>query len=151
MCKFIVNIINISCIIFFCCIVSWECSVVSYYQNKDIILTTENEKYNFIFMASIMNIFNILFLLFLFFNKKINFIYFTFLLILNLLIGLWNCTIYNTIKFNNDFNNIIIIEFNLFLIKLIILFIGLIYTLVSYIIFKNDNVYEEYEENLIIN
>jgi len=151
MCKFIVNIINILCIIFMCCLVSWECSVVSYYQNKDIILTTENEKYNFIFMASIMNIFNILFLLFVFFDKNIKLVYFGLLLILNLIIGLWNCTIYNNIKLYGLFNDIIIFEFNIFLIKFISLFVGLLYTLIVYIIIKNDTIYEDYEENLIIN
>jgi hypothetical protein len=134
-----------------CCLVSWECSVVSYYQNKDIILTTENEKYNFIFMASIMNIFNILFLLFVFFDKNIKLVYFGLLLILNLIIGLWNCTIYNNIKLYGLFNDIIIFEFNIFLIKFISLFVGLLYTLIVYIIIKNDTIYEDYEENLIIN
>ena len=151
MCKFIVNIINILCIIFMCCLVSWECSVVSYYQNKDIILTTENEKYNFIFVASIMNIFNILFLLFVFFDKNIKLVYFVLLLILNLIIGLWNCTIYNNIQLYGKFNDIIIFEFNIFLIKFLSLFVGLLYTLIVYIIIKNDTIYEDYEENLIIN
>jgi hypothetical protein len=95
-----------------------------------------------------MNIFNALFLIWTFFDKNnikiIN--YLILLLVLNLVIGLWNCILYNNLIIYGRFNDVIIIEFKLYIIKCIIFLIYLLYKLISYILKKNikNTKYSEY-------
>ena len=71
-----------------------------------------------------MNIFNGILLLTTFLNKNNNLLkYFTILGLINLMIGLWNCQLYYHLNAYGRFNDVIIIEFNLFMIKCIVFLI----------------------------
>lgn len=150
MINFIIYIIHMASILSMCCIASWECSVVSYYQNTNIILASEIQGYDFTFIASIMNMFTVIFLLCLFFDKNILRLssYLMVLLILNLVMGLWVCSLYEHTNLHGRFDEVIIIELNLFIIKCILFFIMMIYVILSYV-FRDDNTNTEYSEVLI--
>ena len=150
--RFIFYIIHISSILFMLSLGSWECSIVSYYQNNYIILASENQRYNFTFAASIINILNALFLIWVFLDKDnirlIN--YLIPILILNLVIGLLSCTLYNHLGLYGRFNDVIIVELNLFIIKCALFLICLSYNLITYMLNKNNNIVNaDYSEVLI--
>jgi len=122
--EFMQNILHLSVMLFMFSIGIWEIYIVSYYQNTEILLASESQNYNFTFIVSVMNIFNGFLLLTGFFNKtKKTLEYFIILGLINLIIGLWNCQLYYHINAYGRFNEVVIIEFNLFMIKCIIFLI----------------------------
>lgn len=150
--KFIVYIIHTSCILFMCCLVSWECSIISYYQNTEIILTRETQRYNFTFAALIMNIFNALFLIWVLLDKHNTKLIkcLIFLLIFNFVIGLTCCILYNDLYYYGRFNDVIIIEFYLFITKCILFLIYQLYIIITYMLNRNNNIVKkEYTQVLI--
>ena len=111
----------------------YEIHYINKYKNIDLILTKEVEIYNFSYSCSILNLLNCMFLLWILFdisNTKIKYYALT-LFIINLLIGLWCMSLYIKIKENGIFNQIIIIQFNIFVIDYILL--------VSYLSFNYYN------------
>ena len=150
MLKLIINILHILTIICIYCLVSWEIYIVSYYQNKNFILTSEYQKYNFTFISSVMNILNSLFLVWVYFDKHnvriIN--YLIFLLIMNIIMGLWCCFIYTNYKNYGHFNDVINVELYIYVIKWIFLFGYASYILLSHVFNKNI-IKEEITQNLI--
>lgn len=153
MCKIIIYMIHTCCIIYMLCLISWECSIVSYYQNTNIILTSEKQRYTFTFAALIMNIFNALFLVWVFLDKNnpklVN--YLILLSIPNIIIGLISCSFYDHLYYYGRFNDVIIAELQLFIIKCTMFIIYILYMLISYLFKKNDNFVkaQEYSEVLI--
>ena len=113
----------------------YEMHYINKYKNIDLILTKEVEGYNFSYSCSILNLLNSIFLIWILFdisNTKIKYYALT-LFIINLLIGLWCMSLYIKIKENGIFNQIIIIQFNIFIIDYILL--------VSYLFLSSFNYY----------
>ena len=109
------NLLHIVSIFFIFCVGIWEITIISYYQNK-VLLPIEYQKYNFTLIAAIINIFNSLFLLQLFFNRKRIVLKYLIILI-NLIIGVWSFLLYENMHKYGRFNNVIIFELNLLIIK----------------------------------
>jgi hypothetical protein len=129
--EFMQNILHLPVMLFMFSIGIWEIYIASYYQNTKILLASESQNYNFILIVSVMNILNGSLLLTRFINKtKQTLEYFIILGVINLIIGLWNCQLYYHINAYGRFNNVVIIEFNLFMIKCIIFLI--IYTVILF-------------------
>ena len=114
------TIIYILFILLLLCLISFELDNILNYKFK-----IKSNKYNFVFITCIINIFNCIYLI-ISFNyknlKKIN-TYLIILLILNLILGIWNCIIYDNLKIYGRFNQIIIIELKLYFIKCILFMI----------------------------
>ena len=147
MCKVIKNTIYICLILFFICLSSYEIKTILQYKNNNFVIKTETEKYNFVAISSIMNIFNSLFLLILFFKKyPDNFlVYLILILLINVILGLWCCLIFYSIIFYGRFENNIIIELKIFYSKIILFIFSLI---IKYFSSKNQE-NSEILENLI--
>jgi hypothetical protein len=133
-------------------LISCEWTIVSYYQNTNIILASEKQRYTFTFAALIMNIFNALFLVWVFLDKNnprlVN--YLILLFIINIIIGLISCSFYDHLYYYGRFNNVIIVEFQIFIIKCAIFLMYMLYISLSYLFKKNDNIVKaEYSEVLI--
>ena len=109
-------ILYISCAISTFIIAIYEISYISNYSNINLILTNEIEGYNFTYICSIVNILNTIFLLWFLFDKN-NIKIINCVIIINLIIGLWNISLYYNLKIIGRFNKIIILEFYVFLIK----------------------------------
>jgi hypothetical protein len=96
-------------------LISCEWTIVSYYQNTNIILASEKQRYTFTFAALIMNIFNALFLVWVFLDKNnprlVN--YLILLFIINIIIGLISCSLYDHLYYYGRFNDVIIAVNNL--------------------------------------
>lgn len=111
----------------------YELHYIFKYRDINLILTKEVEEYNFTYSCSLLNILNSILLLWLLFdisNTKIKYYALT-LFIINLIIGLWCMSLYIKIKDNGKFNQIIMIQFNIFFINYILL--------VSYLFFISYN------------
>lgn len=152
MCKIIIYMIHMCCIISMLFLISCEWTIVSYYQNTNIILASEKQRYTFTFAALIMNIFNVLFLVWVFLDKNnprlVN--YLILLFIINIIIGLISCSLYDHLYYYGRFNDVIIAELQLFIIKCTMFIIYILYMTISYLFRKNDNIVKaEYSEVLI--
>ena len=135
-----------------CCVISWEYYIVAYYRNTEFILTSMYQRYNFTLVISIINTLNVLYLILKYIDKDIIKLnkYFVFLIILNLIIGLWNCTLYNNHYNYGKFNNVINFELQLFVIKCMLSIMYALYNIIFYSMFKeNDIITPEYSQVLI--
>lgn len=127
------------------CLAINEIVIICYYDNKKLILNHEIQIYNFIYICSIINIINSLSLYWLLFNEYENklFKYYVILCVFNILIGVWNITLFeHHIYLNNYIFNFVIIELYLFFIKC--------FTLIIYILtillapeYNNNNIIKE--------
>lgn len=127
----------------------WELYIVSYYQNSNIILANEFQRYKFTFIVSIMNILNSLYLLYLLLNNYNNKIVLSsVLIIINLIVGVWACALYDNMSNYGRFNQVIIIEFKFYIFKCLISVIFIIYKLIKYVFSRKINSVE-YSEILI--
>ena len=125
-----------------------------YYDNNDIILINDINAYKFTFIKLILNIITSLFLFWLIFDKyNINIINCIILLfIINFLIGIWCITLYKNINIIRKLGNVIIIEYNIFIIENSLFALLFIYIFCVYFykkikksdILDNDtNIYQE--------
>lgn len=129
-CLFLQNLLHIWCAFGIFIVVIYELKYVSKYGDTELILTSEIEGYNFTYGCSILNIFNVIFLLWVLFdksNKKI--ITYAFILfVINLIFGLWSISLYVNLKIIGRFNDIIILQFNIFLIECSLFLLFLVIT-----------------------
>jgi hypothetical protein len=139
--QFIQNVLHVCCIICIFIITIYEIKCISKNSNINLILTSEIEGYNFTYICSIINILNTIFLVLVLFDKNntkiIN--YAVILFIINLIIGLWTISLYCNLKIIGRFNDIIIIQFNIFLIECSLFGLFVILLSYKYIYDKNDN------------
>ena len=118
------NIIHIWCAISIFIIALWELHYICKYENMDLILTSEVNGYNFTYIYSLLNIINSVFLLWILFNKFNKIInYAIVLFVINLIMGIWNISLYCNLKVIGRFNQVIILQFYIFLIELSLLLI----------------------------
>jgi len=117
--QFIQNILHICCIICIFIIAISEIQYISDHSNIELVTKNEMEGYNFTYLCSILNILNTIFLLWLLLDKKNSKImyYAVMLFMINLIIGFWCVALYCNLKIIGRFNEIIIIQFNIFLIE----------------------------------
>lgn len=132
------NIIHFSCAISIFIIALWELKYICKYENIDLILTSEIQGYNFTYIYSILNIINSIFLLWILLDRsnKIIINYAIVLFIMNLIMGLWNISLYYNLKVIGRFNQVIIIQFYIFVIELSL---SLIYLMITYYNKSNEN------------
>ena len=139
--KYIQIVLHLCCIITIFSIAICEMKYISYYYNKDLVLTSEIEGYNFTYVCSIMNILNTIFLSWVLLDKNnVKIISYTIMLfVINLIIGFWAVSLYCNLRIFGRFNDIIIIQFDLFLIECLILIIFIIFSFYKYHNNFNEN------------
>ena len=139
--QFIQNILHICSIICIFIIAISEIKYISNNSDINLVLTNEIQGYNFTYICSILNILNTVFLLWILFDKNniriIN--YATILFIINLIIGLWAVALYYNLPIIGRFNEIIIIQFNIFLLECSLFGLFVFLSLFKYIYKSNDD------------
>ena len=147
----LINILYVTSILSILCLTSWEIYVVSHYQNTELNITHEYQKYDYVYITSVINLVNSLLLIWIFVDiqneRIIN--YLIFLTILNFIMGLWCCKLYVHHIHHSNFNIVLTIELILFIIKCIILLIYILYRLLNNVFKKNID--EDIKQNLISN
>ena len=154
LCLILTSIIYVYYIITLFSIGLWELLILLHYDNNDIILISDINAYHFTFIKLILNIITSLFLFWLIFDKyNINIINCIILLfIINFLIGIWCITLYKNINIIRKLGNVIIIEYNIFIIENSLFALLFIYIFCVYFykkikksdILDNDtNIYQE--------
>jgi hypothetical protein len=66
----LINILYITSILSILCFTSWEIYVVSHYQNKELAITHEYQKYDYVYVTSVINLLNTLLVIWIYVDKQ---------------------------------------------------------------------------------